>query len=391
MVRAVLVAVFLCACGGNTNGNGGTDAGTCDPPCDPGRYCSAAGTCVTDGTCLVDADCADDQFCSAAQTCVADGACAVDDDCGGGMKCNAGACELGGCGGTALDLTYVAPNFIIVLDRSCSMRTVLTGTTTSKWAAAVGALDKVLTDYSADIRWGLTLFPDTLGDRCTQDAIPLPIADNQATAIKALLNAALDTTDPLFPDGPCVTNIDTGITQAVTDPALADATRASYVMLVSDGAQAGCSAAGGDAGTEAAIADLLATRGIQTFVVGFGSAVDAAQLDAFAVAGGTALAGAPKYYQADSAAQLDQAFQTIANIAIGCEYTVDPAPSDIDQMYVYFSNTELVPRDTGHANGWDYEPATKKLTLYGTFCERLESHEVTDVDVIFGCPVPPID
>lgn len=318
--------------------------------------------------------------------------CTIDADCGPGQVCNDdGVCELGGCGGQVLDLTYVPPNFMIVLDRSCSMRRVLTGTMTSKWDAAVAALGNVLQGHADDIRWGLTLFPDATGNECTQNANALPIGDGNAAPINTLLQAGLDPADPVYPDGPCVTNIDTGILAAATDPALDDPMRKSYLMLVSDGAQAGCSAGGGDAGTEDAIAQLRTQRDIRTFVVGFGSGVDAAQLDRFAVRGGMPLAGSPRYYQADTANQLDQVFQQIADLAIGCEYTLDPPPSDPDQVYVYFGNTELVPRDPSHMAGWDYDAATQRLTLYGSYCQRVKTQAVTDVDVIFGCPVGPVE
>jgi len=342
------------------------------------------------GACVDDASCPDGQTCSATGTCIADGTCAADVDCGSGMKCTDGMCTIGGCGGQFLDLTYVPPNVMFVLDRSCSMDRALTGTTTTKWTAAVGSLGTVLTDYASEIRWGLTMFPDVSGEACSQGGVPFPIADNSAGPIKSMLTAALAETDPNFPKGPCVTNIDTGIQQAALDPALTDPARASYLMLVSDGAQSACNLAGGDLGAEEIIRDLHVNRGIPTFIVGFGSGTDAAQLNRFAVKGGKPLAGTTKYYQADTAAQLDQAFQTIADLVVSCEYIVDPAPADLGQTWVYYEKTELVPHDPTHMAGWDFDAATKKMTMYGGYCDRLKTHVVDDIDVVFGCPVPPV-
>lgn len=161
-------------------------------------------------------------------------------------------------------------------------------------------------------------------------------------------------------------------------------------MLVSDGAQSGCNSGGGDNGTEQAIADLNAA-GVTTFVVGFGSGTDASALNDFAVAGGAPLAGTTKYYQADTANQLDQVFQSIAGLVVSCDYVVDPAPPDIDLTYVFFENTEQVPRDPTHTDGWGYDAATSKITLYGTACARVQDHSVDDVDVVFGCPAPPLN
>ncbi len=398
-----LLFVAVVSCGTNSPGDGGGDDDPSNPrpvgecggsDCPDGFYCSLADACVADGGCLIDDDCvgAAAPKCSANQSCIAADSCAVNEDCGVGMQCNTttSACEAGGCGGEVLDLTYVPPNFLIVLDRSCSMTDKLTGTQQTKWDAAVAALHNVLGAHATDIRWGITLFPDTVNPTCGQGAIPFPVADNQATAIDTLLQNALAKTDPLFPDGPCVTNIDTAIQQAATDPGLTDTTRSNFVMLVSDGAQFGCSSGGGDAGTEQTIEDLNAA-GVTTFVVGFGSGTDASALNDFAVAGGAPLPGATKYYQADTATDLDQVFQNIAGLVVSCDYVVDPAPPDIDLTYVFFENTEQVPRDTTHTEGWDYDPATMKLTLYGTACERVQDHSVDDVDVVFGCPVPPLE
>jgi von Willebrand factor type A domain len=316
------------------------------------------------------------------------GTCAVDADCPDGQRCNeAGQC-FGGCGET-LDLTYVPPNFMVVLDRSCSMdKPPSAQTTQTKWATAVGALGKVLTDHATDVHWGLTLFPDTTGDTCGQDANAVPLGANHAATIGTLLTNALVKTDALFPKGPCVTNIDTGLQAAALDPALA--TTASYLMLVTDGAQSACTLGGGDAGSEAIVTDLFTNRGIKTFVVGFGGAVDAAELNKLAMLGGAPQTGATKYYRADTAAQLDTVFAQITELVVSCSYTVDPAPPDVAQTYVFFENSELVPHDPAHAAGWDYDAATMKLTLYGTYCERLQTRAVDDVDVVFGCPVPPV-
>lgn len=374
------MALLLAACGGKSSTTE-PDAALPDPEVDAAVDTS----CAAQG-------CAPGEICSVTGVCIPEGTCAADGDCGSGMVCNPDTkvCELGGCGGQPLNLTYVPPNLHLVLDRSCSMRNEISAGV-RKWTAAVGSLAQVLTNYDDDVRWGLTLFPDTEGTNCSQGASAFPVADGQAPAIKTLLEAALSTADPNYPDGPCVTNIDTGIQRAALDPGLDDPSRASYLMLISDGAQSGCSDAGGDSGTEMQLAELYGTRGVPTFVVGFGAAVDAAQLDKFAIQGGTALPGTPKYYQADTAAQLDQAFQQIANLVVSCTYTVDPAPADLAMTYVYYSNTELVPHDTSHMAGWDYDPATMSLTFYGPYCDRLKSREVTDVDVIFGCPTPPIE
>ena len=295
------------------------------------------------------------------------------------------------CGGQHLDLTYIAPDLLFVLDRSCSMKHVLDGTTTTKWEAAVDAINHVVGDYAAAVRWGLTLFPDTSGDSCAQDAIPIPIGANKSGAITTLLTNALQTTDPLYPSGPCVTNIDTGLQQAGTDPGLADPTRPNFMMLVTDGAQSkGCSLAGGDDGAVAIVKDLHDSHGISTFVVGFGSEVDAVELGKLATAGGKALGGKTPYYQADTANGLDKALKDIASQVASCSYKVDPAPPDLGLTYVVFDQTTLVPRDPTHASGWDFDATSDEMTFYGSYCDEVAHFKVQSVDVTFGCSSPPI-
>jgi len=376
-MRLALALVLVASCGTkHDNGNTEVDGGTTDVD-------SGVLTCTS-------TSCPDGQFCSGNGTCIDNGFCKVDGDCMPGFGCNAaGLCEQSGCGGSHLNLTYIPPNVEIVLDRSCSMKKMLDGTATTKWDAAVAALSHVLDTHATDIRWGATLFPDTTGESCAQDAIPFPVANGNAPGIKALLVSAQAKTDPNYPDGPCVTNIDTGIEQAATDPALGQANRQSFMMLVTDGAQSSCSLGGGATGAVTAIMN-AATAGVKTFVVGFGSEVDATQLNKFADAGGEALTGANHYYQADTATALDQAFQAISALTVSCTYKVDPAPTDLSQTWVYESGNQLIPRDTTHANGWDYDDANQHLTLYGPPCDHLKDLTVTMLDVIFGCPTPPI-
>ena len=100
--------------------------------------------------------------------------------------------------------------------------------------------------------------------------------------------------------------------------------------------------------------------------------------------------GAKPYYQADTAAQIDAVFQQIASQVVSCTYMVNQTPPSLDETYVIYSGSTLVPRDTTHVAGWDYDPATMLLTVYGTYCDQLKTHVVTSVDVVFGCPTPPI-
>ncbi|MEZ4366257.1 MAG: VWA domain-containing protein [Kofleriaceae bacterium] len=293
------------------------------------------------------------------------------------------------CGQLELAVEVVHPDVVIALDRSCSMKKLIDGV--SKWALAVDAITSVTTSHAGDVRWGLNLFPDVDANSCGQGASAIPVGDGTEVAIQALLAASLSPTDANYPDGPCVTNIDSAMAQAAETPAFAVDDRPGFVLLVTDGAQSGCSQAGGNAGTATLIGDLHDDAGITTFVVGFGDEVNAAKLNQFAELGGAPLAGATKYYQADDAAELDAALATIAGLVVSCEFHAAEPPPDLDAVYAFFDDAIAVPRAPDHGDGWDYDPATQTFTFYGDACAQLQRGEVTDIDFVYGCPAPALD
>ncbi|MCU0675696.1 MAG: VWA domain-containing protein [Myxococcota bacterium] len=313
------------------------------------------------------------------------GGCAVDADCGEGRECVEGACEIGSeCGGRTFRPEPILPNLAIVLDRSCSMRQTVGGV--SKWEIAIEALNALTMRHEGQIRWGLTLFPDVVDPRCEQDAaFPVPIGDAREAAIRALLTAALDRDDPYHCEaGPCVTNIDTAVEQAASEPALTDSTRPSYVLLVSDGKQSSSCNGGSDARTEVAI-ERLRAGGVRTFVVGFGGEVDRGSLSTFATLGGTARAEEPVYFQADDAEALVGAFEDVAASIVSCEFAIDDVPAELERVSVFLDGA-LVARDEARADGWAVDGTT--LTLFGSPCETLR--EGGELEVVFACE-PSVD
>lgn len=348
-------------------GSGGISSG-CAGGCDSGSFCSTTGKCIPTGTCEAAGDCDAGLTCdTTSKTCV----------------------PGGGCGAEEFTIEAVAPNLYISLDRSCSMTSGGGGGQT-KWAIAVNALNQMLTTFNGKVRWGLGLFPDITGANCTQDASQFPIGDGNEAGIQALLTAALKAADKFFPDGPCVTNIDTAMQQASQDPALKDTTRKSYVLLITDGAQAGCNAAGGDTGTEGIITTLNAS-GVSTFVLGFGNGIDAAQMNKFAVAGGVPNNDpndpTAKYYKANDPTSLSAALSKIAGSIASCSFSLNSTPKDPSKVFVFFDNVKL-PQDKTHQSGWDYDAQTNQITFYGADCDKLKAQQVQDVDVVFGCDQP---
>jgi hypothetical protein len=387
----IVLSVFFFGCDGcsGSAGNGGRDGGTSGgdsmlPPggCTNATQCGATGvcnpatmTCAADLPCTSHADCGAGAHCAATGTCAQSttgSPCMIDDGCYPGERCIGGFC---GCEGDEYGADRVPPNVLIVLDRSDSMNEDIGGGT--KWEIALAAVTTLLASHGADIRFGLMLYPGTnqscsAGMRCRDGLIEIAPADGTSAMIDAFLGGA----------GTCMFGTPTAeaLEQVVPYPGLEDTTRANYVLLITDG-QSTCEDPIPVAATLAA-----ETPPVRTFVVGFGSGVDPTELDGLAMAGGTARAGGPPFYfQADDAASLASALDTIAGSVLSCTYSLSSVPEDVSMLYVYTDRTE-VERDTAHTTGWDYDPSTNTITFYGATCDALLAGTVSNVVVTYGCP-----
>lgn len=369
--------------GGSDGGFGG---GVCDPPCGSGDFCSAANRCIPNGTCANDKDCPNGEIC--------------DDGDGGTNTCVPG----GGCGSTKVSADIVPPNLLITLDRSCSMTGKIDagdGGKVSKWVIAVAALDDLVKKYDGKIRFGLLMFPDPAlagqsgAARCPMapSAEDVPLGPGNETLITDILDASSDAKASTYPSaGPCVTNIDTAVELAGTDPGLYDPARSSFILLVTDGEQAGCTLGGGANGALQAVHDLYADGGVPTFAIGFGGAANPQFLSNVAIEGGTALPDASfpnLFYNAADDIQLSAALDQIAKKTLGCELALGSTPPDPSKLYVFVDGGDSVPKDPSHANGWDYSSATNTVTFYGMICDALKAGTVDDVQVVYGCNVVP--
>jgi hypothetical protein len=352
-------------------------AGICDP---------TTHMCVTTLGCTTHADCGVGAFCDATSgKCTPNhsgGPCSTDDNCVGGEKCIGGT--MCGCNGDVYGATKVPPNVLIVLDRSRSMLDSL-GADGSKWSVAQTAIANLVSAHSTDVNWGLSFFPGTdlacnNGAQCTAGAVEVDPAAGTSSTIGTDLTTA----------NTCQFGTPTAehLTMLETYAGLQDTTRANYILLVTDG-MATCNDP-----VPVVMALANPTTGVppvDTFVVGFGSAVDPTQLNDMAVAGNTAIGGGPPaptpyYYQADSAAALDAAFATIAGSVLSCAYALSSTPPDITMLYVSFDGT-VIPQDTTHATGWDYDPTTNQIIFSGASCSQLKAGSVQNLVVSYGCPV----
>jgi len=358
-----------------TGGMGG-EAGSGDPACSRAQDCPAGkicdpGTrsCVASSACRSSADCGAGAVCDPQGQCRPNetgGICAIDAECPRGERCIAGHC---GCMGDRYEAAAVEPNVLILLDKSGSMDDRVGSAT--KWRIAIRALERLLADYGDRIRFGLVLYPD--GGGCDPGQILVDVGPDNASEILAVL-------DDHVPNGS--TPIGASVEAVAGHPLIQDPSRNNYVLLLTDGEER----CGGNGA--AAVAALRALDPeVRTFVVGFGDGVSAAELDAMAEAGGTALPGSPKYFQADDEASLIAAFSTIGGMVLTCSYEIRDTGLDLqpDDIHVFFDGAE-VPHDP--ASGWEYDRASSRIVFHGPACDALRGGRVKDLVIVHACPVP---
>lgn len=139
-----------------------------------------------------------------------------------------------------------------------------------------------------------------------------------------------------------------------------------------------------DGQATAASVAALREAGIRTYVVGIpGSQYYDTLLDQLATLGGSARAGSPKYYRVDDMSKLGETLTVITQKAlITCEFVLEAAPPDPTFVNVYFDK-QTIPYD--EADGWTWTTETT-LRVNGEACARLERGEVSQVQVVAGCP-----
>ncbi len=341
-----------------------------DSQCLPTERCSSTGGCVAQGACTADGDCGQGQVCTGAGACVTScltAGCATGQTCDAAGHCSGDGATGPSCGGELFQASRVEANMLIVLDQSGSMMDQVSGT--AKWTAASSAVKSVTATNGQAVRFGLELFPAISSTKCQAGSIAVPVGPDTAPTIASTL--------PVKAAG-SGTPIGASLAAADAAPELVDPTRSNFVLLVTDGKE-NCN------GDPVSVVQDMFTKGIKTFVVGFGSEVDATMLSDMATAGGTARAGAQAYYQADDPASLDAAMASIAAGAIGCDYKLAQAPPDPSKVFV-FVNGQQATRDASKANGWDYSVDTNRVTLYGPTCDTVSQDPSAKVSIVYGCP-----
>jgi len=317
------------------------------------------------------------------------------------------------CGARSKTAMKVAPDILIVLDRSGSMNDDINNQmcrpdgggpggnqgcgAQSKWALMIPAITQVVTQTDVDVNWGLKFFPDSSANMCNVNTTAaVPVAPGNGAAITAAIMAATG------PTGGVV-----GFNGTPTRSAAAGATTylstltdmsPKFILLATDGLPtcAGDGGAGADdsAGAVSAIG-AARTAGFPTFVVGIatgGTGTADTTLSSMATAGGLPRAATPAYYPVTNATELAAAIRTLIGAAGTCTFQIGPNPTDdgstsLDRINVFGDTTEIT-LDPSHTNGYDYTDATKmSIEVHGPLCAQIMSGEIKDVIVTFRCLV----
>ncbi len=185
---------------------------------------------------------------------------------------------------------------IIVLDRSGSM------SSSSKWTYAKKAINTLTTQFKTAMNFALMLFPGPAGS-CSTAIMDVPVAPNNASKIQWKLNSTGPT--GMTPMAAALNSAKAAL-QGMKVP------KKRYVLLVTDGSP-NCTPSDPLPAVKA-----LYGMGIKTFVVGFGSGVNAGTLNNLAYAGGTAKPTGTKYYQANNSTDLQKVLSTIGGLMSCC-------------------------------------------------------------------------
>jgi hypothetical protein len=300
------------------------------------------------------------------------------------------------------------PDFMIVLDRSSSMRTMINAdvrctdpamrpqacqgvdctnarwmSTTAcggtmpagvdRWAPAVEALKSLTAMFETKVSFGLTIYPGEGTGRnseCTTGTLRVPVGMNKAAPIAMALDGS-------SPGGytPTSATLQGVLQQIQAKKASPDTSLPpQYILLVTDGSPncVGQNAQNDQQAHQATIQaiDALAMAGVKTYVIGYDATVDqnlANQLTEYAQHGGT-----NNFFAVQDGPSLVSKFTEITSVAAECSYVLDKKPDDKRYVRVELDQ-ETLPVD--NQDGWSL--SDKTVTISGAACARLRDGSKT--------------
>jgi hypothetical protein len=353
--------------------------------------------------------------------------------------------DAGGlCGNQIHPITVDAPNLYFVLDTSGSMGETVGGST--RYGRVHGAVTDLVDRLGLLINVGAALFPlgASNANGCVSGGQVFPMTPGGLSTTKAFAKAtdvkpsggtptAL-TLQKLYPTltalgGKTIVVVATDggpncnpATMCGADDCMAN------IESACDGQGNCCSPGGANcctlkgpasplqcldrAATVAAVA-ALREAGLLVYVIGVsGSQIYQQVLDEMALAGGAPQVAPPFYYKVDDFDDLGSVLGSIAGAAIPCDFTIQPSRAETyaggrnydfdtlasldaasdsgiaDLTNVYFDQ-EVIPSDP--VDGWSWktlpsDDAPAVISLHGAACAELRSGQVSQVQIVSGCP-----
>ena len=317
----------------------------------------------------------------------------------GGGNNNGNSTIDSNCGAKNKDAARLPPDILIVLDASGSMNDDVNNMmctngcgATSKWAQMTPAINQVVAATENDVNWGLKFFASD--NACAVNAnANVTVGTGRAAMIAAAIMGRTDAAGNVTNGSRTPTRA--GVMQGAAYLNGLQDDNPKYIVLATDGLP-NCPMSGntGNDDTAGAVAAVqaAATSGVPVFVVGIatGGTTADATLSMMATAGGRPRAGSPSYYSVSSGAELQSVLTMLVGMASTCTFQVGPPPTTDGTTSTgfidVFGDGTKIPRDTTHANGWDYVDATMNaIQVYGPTCTAIENGSIQRVVVTFKC------
>jgi hypothetical protein len=287
------------------------------------------------------------------------------------------------CGQISTVATRVAPEILVVLDRSISIDQ-------AQWNNFLSGVIGAISNEGSLIDWGLYAFPEdgpACGAGTLTAAIDVPIQPDNVTHEIAHI-AAAGTGASGTPTAAAIQTA-AGYMQSLTDQ------NPKYLMLLTDGAPTcagtidALSVDPAQAQADAVAAIAAAYRaGLPTIVVAPSTTTapaDIAALNALSEAGGYS-AGSPPGPTFPNEQTLWQLLIPFDG-GFSCTFYLGPNAPPVPNVVTVTLNGARVPRDPSHVVGWDYTDSwMNSIELYGYWCDQVAQNRSVTFTAYFGCP-----
>ena len=298
-----------------------------------------------------------------------------DDDMGSDMGSGTGSGSTEECARVDFMATQVIPSVQLLIDRSGSMANYLPNTNTTRYQAMRDALvgsTGVVASLQTKARFGASLY--------SADS-PCPRLYNTAARDMNNFAQVQQLIDSQQPNGntPTPGAIDQSVAGFAANPPPAGSP--PIIVLATDGLPNTCS--GGDSQNESVAAAKNAyTAGIRVFVLGI-AGIDDGFLQNMANAGQGVQTGQTnaKFYTANSAQELKDAFQQIIGGVVSCELKIN---GTVDPEAAKGGTVKLNGTTLTYGQDWEVVNSTT-IRLVGQACEDLKSSANPQVQASFTC------